>query len=68
MYIYLFLIFLTFSEEELDFLKVKKIPLEELNINTKMGDIDRKMIEFYQKYISILINTYISQYNANTIK
>jgi len=22
----------------------------------------------YQKYISILINTYISQYNANTIK
>lgn len=49
MYIYLFLIFLTFSEEELDFLKVKKIPLEELNINTKMDDIDRKMIEFYQK-------------------
>lgn len=49
MCIYLFLIFFTFSEEELDFLKVKEIPLEELNINTKMDDIDRKMIEFYQK-------------------
>ena len=49
MYAFLFLVFLTFSEEKNEFLKIKEFSLDELIIKAKIDNIDKKMIEFYEK-------------------